>query len=1041
MRKGCPDIPGVFYHTKQIKIMNRAEKRVKNKLIAIFMTLMLVFTMIPASAAYAAASYDFQPFGADNTSNSLKMLEPSDIEFISNSGGYYLNQIKGEIDGTKDIKFTITMSAGMNNFSESGFKQNNMPLIKIYNDDESKVEAEYSGGAGDLKFLGSRLTNEINNHGSLKTDELYIGVDQGVLSSGEHVIVFGKNICGNNTSKILGQDIKFRFTVKTAPELSVMINEAVEFKDSVTVNDSGVTDTYPVSSAAALQTAIETARTEIERINDAADMTDEEKKKANDKASDTLYKALQVFKEARVVIIEDVSVDSLQGEVHVGDAGTATAKVTVSPDEDRYKRVNWSCSDNLMIDEASGAWQANFTGNAWIKATSKQDLSVSDTYEFDVTGEEGVTTVNLYDDEISLEDMLRIAGEADVSQIKSLKLFTSNDGTVTETDISYIRDKLTSLECLDMKNASVTELQNSAFSGKTTLKKIVFPDSLEIIGPRAFYNCSGLSDIKLPAGLTTIGSGAFAGCTSLPQELEIQAVYPPSYAVNGIFGSAFNGLSDDPATPVKAIKVPYSCKEDYKSKTGWRSFAAITETPRQELVVEMTTSASLAQVAAAALKKAGVSENQVTDLIIKSPKGVQLSRAEDINGYLQTHFLYTTTIDLSGTEFEDNKCNANHFKDRISLKYIYLPETTDNLGTNAFAGCKNLREFTIPSGVTHIGNGLLAGCTLLGDSVASNAVTPPDFDGTIFPDNITTVYVPAQSVNAYKDASGWSTYRANIRPKVSITLNKTSMSMEAPASQMLSAAVSEYGKASDNVTVFWESSNTSVATVSASTGRSVTVKGLKAGSATITACDVTGNVKATCTVTVRTMAAPTTVTASSAAYNKVKVSWSGVSGAQKYQVFRCNKSGSVIKSWTLGSTSRSLTDTGLTTGTAYYYKVRAYKTVNGVNYYGSYSSLKAGVPSLSKPATPSVSKASKTTVKVKWKGISGETGYQVYRATSKNGKYSKVKSVKMASSKYPYAKIKTKKGKTYYYKVRAYKKVGSKTVYSSFSSPKKYKLK
>ena len=47
----------------------------------------------------------------------------------------------------------------------------------------------------------------------------------------------------------------------------------------------------------------------------------------------------------------------------------------------------------------------------------------------------------------------------------------------------------------------------------------------------------------------------------------------------------------------------------------------------------------------------------------------------------------------------------------------------------------------------------------------------------------------------------------------------------------------------------------------------------------------------------------------------------------------------------------------------------------------------------------------------------------------------------MASYKYPYAKIMTNRGKTYYYKVRAYKKIGSKTVYSSFSSYKAYKLK
>ena len=78
---------------------------------------------------------------------------------------------------------------------------------------------------------------------------------------------------------------------------------------------------------------------------------------------------------------------------------------------------------------------------------------------------------------------------------------------------------------------------------------------------------------------------------------------------------------------------------------------------------------------------------------------------------------------------------------------------------------------------------------------------------------------------------------------------------------------------------------------------------------------------------------------------------------------------------------------------------------------------------------------------MKWKGVSGENGYYVYRAASKNGKYSKVATVKMTAAKYPYARIKAAKGKTYYYKVCAYKKVGSKYVCSSYSSPKAYKLK
>lgn len=179
--------------------------------------------------------------------------------------------------------------------------------------------------------------------------------------------------------------------------------------------------------------------------------------------------------------------------------------------------------------------------------------------------------------------------------------------------------------------------------------------------------------------------------------------------------------------------------------------------------------------------------------------------------------------------------------------------------------------------------------------------------------------------------------------------------------------------------------------------------------------------------------------AASASYSSIKLTWGKVEGASGYVIYRSkSKYGNYTAIKTLaGGAYTSYTNTGLTTGTGYYYKIKAYRG----SYYSTASAAASAVPTLSKPPTPSVSKASSGYVKVKWKGISGETGYQIYRAKSKNGKYTKVKSVKMASSKYPYAKIKAAKKKTYYYKVRAYKKVGSKTVYSQFSKVKAYKLK
>lgn len=97
--------------------------------------------------------------------------------------------------------------------------------------------------------------------------------------------------------------------------------------------------------------------------------------------------------------------------------------------------------------------------------------------------------------------------------------------------------------------------------------------------------------------------------------------------------------------------------------------------------------------------------------------------------------------------------------------------------------------------------------------------------------------------------------------------------------------------------------------------------------------------------------------------------------------------------------------------------------------------------SVSAPKSLSVKKASSKRVKVSWKKVSNASGYQVYRAKSKNGKYKKVATVKAKKSSRPYVKIKTLKRKKYYYKVRAYKKVGKKVIYSRYSVKKSYKLK
>ena len=44
---------------------------------------------------------------------------------------------------------------------------------------------------------------------------------------------------------------------------------------------------------------------------------------------------------------------------------------------------------------------------------------------------------------------------------------------------------------------------------------VVIPDTVTVIGEKAFYCCSGLTSVTIPNSVTSIGGGAFSGCSGL----------------------------------------------------------------------------------------------------------------------------------------------------------------------------------------------------------------------------------------------------------------------------------------------------------------------------------------------------------------------------------------------------------------------------------------------------------------------------------------------------------------------------------------------
>lgn len=169
----------------------------------------------------------------------------------------------------------------------------------------------------------------------------------------------------------------------------------------------------------------------------------------------------------------------------------------------------------------------------------------------------------------------------------------------------------------------------------------------------------------------------------------------------------------------------------------------------------------------------------------------------------------------------------------------------------------------------------------------------------------------------------------------------------------------------------------------------------------------------------------------SQAQNGFKIIWSKVDGVQGYKIYRStSKSSGYTEIASVDNTQISYEDKGLTTGTTYYYKIRAYNEATGSTYYSPYTEIKSRIM-VKMPTGVSVTSYD-TSAKISWSKVGNASGYRIYRATSPNGIYKSVKFIK-GNKTFSYTDKGLKKYTKYYYKVRAYYSKSGSNYYSNYS--------
>lgn len=143
----------------------------------------------------------------------------------------------------------------------------------------------------------------------------------------------------------------------------------------------------------------------------------------------------------------------------------------------------------------------------------------------------------------------------------------------------------------------------------------------------------------------------------------------------------------------------------------------------------------------------------ITDLVI--PDGTTRIRS--------SLFMYNTTIETLYVPSSVDRIDMMAFWECTNLTSVEFEEGITVIGSDAFRNCTGLTSVTIPASVTIFD--AFTGCSSLTD-ITFLSETPPELgqyslDGT----NDCPIYVPDESVDAYKTANNWTRYASRIQAK------------------------------------------------------------------------------------------------------------------------------------------------------------------------------------------------------------------------------------------------------------------------------------
>ena len=558
----------------------------------------------------------------------------------------------------------------------------------------------------------------------------------------------------------------------------------------------------------------------------------------------------------------------------------------------------------------------------------------------------------------------------------------------------------------------VTAIGDSAFKNLTGIKSVTIPNSVTRIGYNAFNGCTGLASIKIPDSVTSIRSGAFTDTA---------------------------WYNAQPYGDVYVGKIYYKYKGTMPGNT--------------RIVIKNGTKA----IADSAFSECyGLSRVSIPNSVISIGSDAFYSCTN-----LRSIKIPNSVKSIGNSAFSWCYC----------LGSVEIPNSVKNIGRSAFYLC-SLSNIIIPDNVTTIGEYAFYNNRLMNVTIGNGVKTIPE--NAFYGCPLTTIKIGKNVKTIEKDAFKGikeipEVYYAGSEAdwkKISID---QSNDMILRAKVYYNADITHTHSYTAKITKKATCTANGVKTYTCNCGKIVTKSIPATGhkyktenqAATCTSigvsikkCTVCGKVEYANTTpakghTLKTAVTPATFTESGLSITSCKTCGTITKAtlikritsvrlsATKYTYNGKTQTPTVVVKDSSGKVLKNKTDYTVSYASG---RKNPGKYAVKVTFKGNYTGTKTLYFTIS-PTAPSLTvTAGAKKATLKWNKQVGATGYVVYMATSKNGKYSRIAVLK-GNSAVSYTKTGLTTGRTYYFKIASYTTSGTSNIYSAWSSVKGVKIK